>query len=250
MKFQFMAMLALAAGAAGAQSASAADIVPARMPVKAPASVFLPNWSGVYVGVTAGGVWGRSKDTFNDPAVPALLGLQAAKADVSGFIGGGTLGANWQFSNIVLGVEGDGSWTNADGSSNLLPPFLTTTTLDVRERWIATARGRVGYAFDRWLVYVTGGGAWANVRYTATNAAGFTDTSSKTVSGWTVGGGVEAKLVGNWSAKAEYLYVDFGDNNFFTPVAAGGPSGSQVMNLTNHIARAGLNYSFAPVMLR
>src|SRR4051812_48080542 len=249
MKFKFLALLALAGGVAGATIASAADL-PARLPVKAQPSVFAPNWSGVYVGATVGGVWGRSKDTFNDPLFPAFVGRQAANTDVSGFIGGGTLGANWQFGNVVLGIEGDGSWTDAQGVSTLLPPFLTTTTLEARERWLATARGRLGYAFDRYLVYVTGGGAWADVRYTATSAAGIVTAESKTLTGWTVGGGLEAKLAGNWSAKAEYLYVDFGDNNYFTPFAAGGISGAQVMNLTNHIARAGLNYSFAPVMWR
>jgi outer membrane immunogenic protein len=176
--------------------------------------------------------------------------LVAANNDLSGVIAGGTLGANWQFGKIVLGVEGDGSWTNAGGRSNLLPPFITTTTLDARERWIATARGRLGYAFDRSMIYATAGGAWANIRYNATNIAGLTDTGSGTVSGWTVGGGVETKLAGNWSAKAEYLYVDFSDKNFFTPTASGGPSGSQRMDVTNHIARIGVNYSFASSTLR
>jgi outer membrane immunogenic protein len=247
MAFKFVGLLALVAGVVTVADASAADL-PAQIPVKAPIAVSAPNWSGVYVGVTAGGVWGRSKDTFNDPGVPALFGREAANNDISGFVGGGTLGANWQFGSIVLGVEGDGSWTNANGSSNLIAPFITTTKLDVRERWIATARGRVGYAFDRWLVYATGGGAWANIRYTATNVAGSTDTGAGTVSGWTAGGGVEAKLAGNWSVKAEYLYIDFSEKDFFTPIAAGGPSGSQRMDVTNHIARVGLNYNFAPMM--
>jgi outer membrane immunogenic protein len=247
MAFKFVALLALAAGVA--TSASAADL-PAQMPVKAPALVSAPNWSGVYVGVTAGGVWGRSKDTFNDPAFPTVVGLEAVNPNLSGFIGGGTLGANWQFGNVVLGVEGDGSWTNANGSSKLVPPFITTTTLEARERWIATARGRVGYAFDRWLVYATGGGAWASIHYTVTTVAGATNTSSGTLSGWTAGGGIEAKLAGNWSAKAEYLYVDFSDKNFFTPIAAGGNSGIQRMDVNNHIARVGLNYSFAPTISR
>jgi outer membrane immunogenic protein len=112
------------------------------------------------------------------------------------------------------------------------------TTCETRNPWLATARLRLGYGFDRWLAYVTGGGAFGKVE--ATNV-GF-GSASKSSLGWTVGGGLEYAFPAGWSAKAEYLFVDLGkfdcglSCSVLTPAEVGFSAG---------IVRAGLNYKFS-----
>ncbi len=107
---------------------------------------------------------------------------------------------------MVWGVEGDGDWSNIKGSttSTLCPLGCSTSNT-----WLATARGRLGYAADRWMPYITGGAAFGDIRASTPSFSG----TSTNKTGWTIGGGVEVALVGNWTAKAEYLYVDLGDTN-------------------------------------
>jgi outer membrane immunogenic protein len=239
-----IAIVAIVTAAVATQSAAAADL-PA-MPAKTPAVVVAQTWSGVYAGLTAGGVWSRAKDTFIDPSAPALVGQPIFDTKGSGFIGGATLGVNWQIGTIVLGVEGDFSGMNDEGDSTSLPPFAAGNKVEVRQRWLATARGRLGYAFSNLLVYGTGGIAWGiDVRQTITSAgAAAPGTDTKDLVGWTAGGGFEYKFGGsNWSAKAEYLYVNFDDKHFFGREVATGILQSK--SLENHIARVGVNYSFA-----
>ena len=84
-------------------------------------------------------------------------------------------------------------------------------TCGTRNNWLATFRGRIGYAFDRWLPYITGGGAYGNVKATVSVPAfGLAASSSNNQLGWTVGAGLEYAFLSNWSAKIEYLYVDLG----------------------------------------
>ena len=199
--------------------ASAADLQrrPA-MPAKAPVYVApVYNWTGFYVGINGGGGWGRS-----DVSAP----FPSGSFDTSGGLVGGTIGYNWQMNQIVFGVEGDGDWSDIRGSAP-----CAGTTCQVRNDWLATARGRLGYAFDRFLPYVTGGAAFGNIR---TNIAGV-GSADESKAGWTVGGGVEYGLSGPWSIKAEYLYVDLGNG--------GSVLGSSSKFHTN-IVRAGLNYRF------
>jgi outer membrane immunogenic protein len=180
MRNRLVALLAAAASLGAAPVALAADL-----PVKAPppAAVVAATWSGIYVGITAGGTWGLAEDIANDPGL-AGNGLLISSQKPSGFVGGGTVGANWQTGSIVLGVEGDWSWTNKRSSAFLLPPFNVTTNLDIKERWIATARGRAGFAYDRWLFYVTGGAAWARVEQILSNAIlAVTVSNTKTLVG-------------------------------------------------------------------
>jgi outer membrane immunogenic protein len=112
--------------------------------------------------------------------------------------------------------------------------------------WLATFRGRVGYAFDRWLPYITGGGAYGRVAARVdVPPAGFAASSSSNQLGWTVGVGLEYAFLSNWSAKLEYLYVDLGDFNT-------GPA-PLVNNVSfkENIVRAGVNYKFSgPIFSR
>jgi outer membrane immunogenic protein len=205
--------------ALGVASASAADIQRRQMPAKAPAYVTPPfSWTGPYIGIYGGGGWGHSE--FSSP-------FATGSFNVDGWLAGGTLGYNYQIGQVVLGIEGDGGWSNIRGSATC----AITLSCETRNNWLATVRGRVGYAFDRFLPYVTGGVAFGDVK---TSITGFGDTHD-TRTGWTVGGGIEASIAGPWSAKIEYLYVDLGNTNSFL--------GSNA-DFTTNIVRAGINYRF------
>jgi len=204
--------------------AAAADL-PRRAqpyPVKAPMMAPIYNWTGFYIGVNGGGGWGRSNWD------------SAGSFDVSGGLVGGTIGYNYQYQQFVWGLEGDGDWSNIKGSTtSVLCPLGCSTN----NTWLATARGRLGYAADRWMPYITGGAAFGDIR---TSRPFFTGTSTNKT-GWTLGAGVEVALVGNWTAKAEYLYVDLGNTNcglgcVVTPV--------NNVSFTANVVRGGINYRF------
>jgi len=215
-------LLALAA----ASPAFAADI-PARMPSKAPAMVQQAyNWSGWYIGINAGGVFGRSN--WSNPVATT------GDFNVSGALVGGTLGVNWQTGAWVVGLEGDGGWTNVKGSTTTACPL----GCDTKSNFLATFRGRVGYAgFGPVLPYLTGGLAVADIE--ARSSLG---SSTTTRAGWTVGTGVEWAVVGPWTAKVEYLYADLGKASCGAGICAVGTSTD--VKLTENIVRAGLNYRF------
>jgi outer membrane immunogenic protein len=216
----------LAFGAAS--SAIAADI-PARMPTKAP--VYAPamyNWSGWYIGIQGGYGFGRS--SWTDTAT----GLSTGGFDVDGALLGGTLGVNWQTGAWVFGLEGDGSWSNIRGSTTVNCGIPCET----RNNWLATFRGRVGHAFDRFLPYITGGLAAGDIE-----AVGI-GTQSSTEVGWTVGAGLEWALAGPWTAKVEYLYADLGKMS--CSIAVCGATGTTDVKLDTSIVRAGINYRFGP----
>jgi outer membrane immunogenic protein len=166
---------------------------------------------------------------------------------VSGFIAGGQIGFNWQVANWVLGIEGQASWSNADGEHEFSPFALRTEV-----EWLSTVAGRLGYAFDRVLVYAKGGAAFVHDKHRATfielTPSGFPSFSGdKTRSGWIVGGGVEVAVGGNWSVKAEYNYMDFGKERVTL--------GPLIFDIDQQIqvVKFGVNYRFgaaAPVVAR
>lgn len=205
--------------ALGVASASAADIQRrAVMPAKAPEYVVpVYNWTGPYIGIQGGGGWGHSD--FSAPF--------AGSSNLSGGLVGGTLGYNWQVNNMVLGIETDIAWSNIRGSSACGAGFSCET----RNNWLGTTRARVGFAYDRFMPYVTGGLAYGGVKGSVSGVG----SSSDTKAGWTIGGGIEAAIAGPWTAKLEYLYVDLGN--------ADSVLGSTTSFRTN-IVRAGLNYRF------
>ncbi len=203
--------------ALGVAAASAADI-PRRMPTKAP--VFVPpawSWTGPYVGVNGGYGWGTSD--FSAP-------FSTGSFDINGGVVGGTLGYNWQMGQAVFGIEGDIDWSDIGGSAT-----CGGTTCSVNNDWLGTVRGRLGYSFDRFLPYITGGLAVGNI---STNIAGV-GSGDDVKAGWTAGGGVEAQISGPWTAKVEYLYVDLG---------RGGSVAGSDAEFTTSIVRGGINYKF------
>ena len=204
-----------------ATSALAADLPRAMPPTRAP--IFVPgySWTGFYVGINGGGAWGRSD----------WSGF-AGDNDVSGGLVGVTAGYNWQSGQWVFGLEGDIDWSNIKGNfTNAACP----TGCETKNTWLGTARGRLGYAFDRVMPYVTGGAALGDVRATQAGVGSTTETNV----GWTVGAGIEAAVIANWTAKLEYLYVDLGD----VSCAACLPAASNA-DFRAHVVRAGLNFRF------
>jgi len=186
------------------------------------------NWTGFYVGVVGGYSWGRSNWD--------LVGI-TTKPD--GWTIGGTLGYNYQVGSFVWGLEADLSWTNLKGTT-----AVGVANLRTESRWFGTARGRIGYAADRFMPYITGGLAYGDMR---AEIDPFGVSASKTKFGWTLGAGLEYAFLSNWTVKAEYLYVDLGkfDTGFAAPFAA------LDVNLKQHMARVGLNYRFGgPVYSR
>ena len=205
-----------------AATANAADLPRRYDPVPQRAFVPVYNWTGFYIGINGGGAWGDS----NWDSVGTF--------DVSGGMIGGTVGYNWQFSQWVFGLEGDIDWTNINGSSTAACAAGCKTS----NSWLATVRGRVGYAFDRFLPYVTGGLAVGNIRASQPGFIGGDDTNA----GWTVGGGLEFVIAGNWTAKAEYLYVDLG--KFNCGLACGNGINPDNVSFSTHMVRGGVNFRF------
>ena len=203
-----------------ATNSLAADL-PRSMPAKAPAMIPVYNWTGFYIGINGGGAWGKSNWTSTGPF------------DLDGWMVGGTIGYNWQGGNWVFGVEGDIDWTNIEGSTTAFCALGCRT----ENSWLATARGRVGFAVDRFLPFITGGLAVGDVRANTPGFVGAEDTNI----GWTAGGGLEFVIAGNWSAKAEYLYVDLGKFNCGVNCGA---LASDNVSFDTHVVRGGVNVRF------
>jgi outer membrane immunogenic protein len=207
-------------------AAVAADLArPQPVPYYPKAAVFAPpySWTGFYVGINGGGAFGSSNWD------------STGSRNISGGLVGGTVGYNYQFGQVVTGLEGDIDWADINGSTtNACPPGCKTS-----DTWLATARGRLGYAADRFMPFVTAGAAFGDIR---ASAPGFA-SSSATKTGWTVGGGLEAALTTNWTAKVEYLYVDLGSFNCGL-VCSAGASATDKVSFNANLLRAGVNYKF------
>jgi outer membrane immunogenic protein len=213
----------------------------ADMPVKA-ASAPAPaisDWSGFYVGAEGGGGWVRSHMTFFFPTTTSTT-------NGDGGFAGGTLGYNWQSGPWVFGVEGDWSWADLRGKEDNINPNCTAGgigTCFAKLKSFETARARLGYAVSTGLLaYVTGGAAFGEISSGSQNAASNLVAHDHTNTGWTIGGGLEAQLAPNWSAKVEYQYVDLGSTGVLVDAAAG--SSWQVDRFQTHLVRVGLNYRF------
>jgi high affinity Mn2+ porin len=209
----------------------AAD-VPIGMPVKAPAIRSVFDWTGLYVGAHAGFGRGSSTAVLADPAT------STTSNSFGGMIGGVQAGYNYQLpSGMLLGVEADISFPNYL-TSNSVVSSLATVRSDVTEQWdyVGTARGRVGYVAGPWLVYATGGLAWAGERFLNTPAIGSDEKTLHTRLGWAAGGGVEYAFAPHWSLRLEYLYSQFGKADITFPSAT-----QYTSNLDFQSLRVGLN---------
>jgi outer membrane immunogenic protein len=206
-------------------TASAADLP--RGPYKAPAA-YSPvyNWTGLYIGAHAGYGWPGSGD------------LNAR----GGFVGG-QIGYNWQAmgSPWILGVEFDSAWADM-GRTETFVSGATSVSASSTIDYTGSFRGRVGYAWDRTMLYATGGVAWMHNKISINaTSGGFTGgvSDSQMHVGGAIGAGLEYALAPNWSAKAEYLYTAYGKSTYFSNV--GGGVG---LNADTHTAKVGINYQF------
>lgn len=159
-----VALLSSAALLVGAAAASAADL-PARNVYKAPIAAPAFSWTGIYIGGNVGYGWGRTRGTA--ATTPTIGGLPGpGQFDLDGIVGGGQIGANYQIANWVLGIEADYQGSSVDGSGT-----LGAVTDSAKVERFGTVRGRLGYAWDRWMVYGTGGYAFsARTNYTFVNS--------------------------------------------------------------------------------
>lgn len=193
------ALLATVAAIGFASIASAAD-----MAVKARPMAPLPvgyNWTGCYIGANVGGIWGKSNISI--PAYPSNFNINN-----SSLLGGGQIGCNYQMNQFVVGVEGNWDWMNVKGDA--LSGGGGAERYSVRWDWDASIRGRLGFApaGTPWLLYITGGPAWAKLG-SANFIPALTPAQSGTHSGWTLGGGAEYQLTPNWIAGLEYRYSSY-----------------------------------------
>jgi outer membrane immunogenic protein len=225
----------LAAVVFHATTAGAADL-PKPFPVapvaSAPAAIYA--WTGFYIGGHVGA--GVSRSSWSDP----LTGGNDTFSSAAGFLGGGQVGANYQWNRVlVLGVEADFNWAGVKGSgTDSLGDALSADT-----RWTSTVAGRVGAAFDRLLVYGKGGAAFARDRNSFTDLAGNSASRAFNRAGWTAGVGLEYGITRNWSAKIEYDYLSFGAQplslSTVTPTTFASSAGLNIQEV-----KAGINFRF------
>jgi outer membrane immunogenic protein len=205
-------------------SAYAADL-PVRAPTYAPPPP-PPSWTGFYVGANGGWGWSSFDTAFvPDPtgafiAVGDLAGPTSFNTRANGGVFGGQIGYNWQTGNWVLGVEGDFDAASISGTQNTVgnspntPGLPVTNGISSTQKidWLASIRARFGVLWGPGLLYLTGGGAWEEVkRDQAVNVFGdtaFSDFSS-TRSGFVIGAGYEWEVAQHWTVRGEYLFYDF-----------------------------------------
>jgi outer membrane immunogenic protein len=210
------------------------------LPSKAPPPVYVApppifTWTGFYAGIAGGNGFGRT-DHFDF----ATGGV--ATHDVNGPLVGGEAGYDYQIGPLVIGLLADADYANINGAT-VCP--TAANTCETRDNFLGSVRGKVGYAFNQFLVFGTGGVGFQDVRYnefvTGTGAnAGFPQTFFKT--GFTAGGGLAYQVVPGWAIKAEYVYYGFG-----TSTAGAGtidPASAIALRTNVHTVRFGFDYIF------
>ena len=230
------------------------------------------NWTGPYVGLNGGWAKAASKSSttsvfYPNGTAPAYLwemdqvpfdstGATTLRSD--NFVGGIQGGYNWQFRKFVLGGEIDLNSMNINNGETLAtrlpswPGSRVTFRSSIDTDWLITVRPRIGYVFQNWLFYATGGLAITKMKaqwaYWDSRGLGESDSASKVKPAWILGGGIEVGLWKNWSIKGEYLFTDFGKvsgSGIFPGFGIIQPTPFyHNMDLETHIVRAGLNYRF------
>jgi len=228
--------------------ALAADL-PMHAPVvtKAPPPVAAPvfNWTGPYAGLHAGYGWGSGDHAVTLDGFLFLV-PDGLPVDIDGWSAGGQIGYNWQSGNYVFGIEADISWADIEGFSYTVPD---DDGYETKVDWFGTVRGRLGYAVDRGLGYITGGLAYGRIKAEMgdidlnLNFDPSTGTArdSGTKYGWTAGAGVEYAFAPNWTARIEYLYVDLGKFEFNGTASNNGNPVRADIKTNFHLVRGGVN---------
>jgi outer membrane immunogenic protein len=241
----------LAGAAAGilftGTSTYAADLGVAPLP---PPPVF--TWTGIELGAQVGGGAGRTSVNVDGAAAPFPAFASSDSYGSSGVFGGIHVGFNYQFSGpFVAGVQLEYNFAGITGNSSAPPLNVLETSI----RQFGSADGRLGVAFDRLLIYAIGGFAYGDIRsqlQLAGLAPGVTDFFSVNRYGFDVGGGLEYNFYGNWTARAEYRYYDWGTLGFNSAGFGSPVNGIIPFASPNHSSRdtmqsgrVGLTYKFA-----
>lgn len=255
-----------------AASAYGADLPLRTAPVYAPPPLPVFTWTGGYFGINAGYAFDYDSRfrTFNGPGDATGVGTarpQLARSSSDGFTAGGQVGYNYQFgagSGIVVGLEADAAYTDL-GSTRSITLTSGPSRFHSDMDFLGTVRGRIGYAFDRFLVYGTGGFAYGDVSdssrfFNRTGTLFYSGARSDIQTGYTYGGGIEFALPTDSffnffhssavTIKAEYLHYDLGSVGLVVPVTAArfaaGHTGdyTQRISTDGDLARIGLNYKF------
>ena len=222
---------------AAISSASAADLpMYTKAPPPPPAPIF--TWTGFYIGGNLGGKWAN----VGHEVTGTTTTFSFDKDTTSSVIGGGQIGYNWQTGAWVFGIEGD--IDAQDFSRNrvvgtTIGPFVAGDAFSVESRWQASLRGRIGYAaWDRSLLYVTGGAAWTNFKGTASLVGLGTFSNDTTITGGTVGLGYEYAITNNLSLGIEGRWSFYGDRTLNTSL------GSDKVSLDTAEVMGKLNWRF------
>lgn len=192
------------------------DYVPAVTPVT------VDEWSGPYIGLQAGYGWGDADVAYSVPTIsgnlthaqPTNRQTLTSDPDPDGFIGGIYAGYNWLLQDDwLIGIEGDWSFSSADDTAAITDAngnALQNVTTKVEQNWDASLRLRAGKVIDNYLLYVTGGVAWADLDVTLQGSSN-SYSDSMTFTGWTIGAGLEMKINENLHGRIQYRYTDYGD---------------------------------------
>jgi outer membrane immunogenic protein len=218
----------------GVSRAGAADL-PLPSPLNFDASAPYTHWGGVYVGLNGG--YGVGSSQWSQGLILTNI------FNTDGFLLGGTIGFNYPVSAVLFGIEGDLDWSTLNGSVGncAVNGAGAAAACETKNNLLATVRARMGYAFDRTLIYVTGGAAVGDFQ-TGLNPPATFDSATK--AGWAAGAGIEYAISDAWSAKAEYLFVDLGTASCTSAANCGSATGASA-TLTENLVRGGFNYRFS-----
>jgi outer membrane immunogenic protein len=225
-------------------SAMGSDLPPSKAPLAIAAPV---TWTGFYVGINGGA--GMADGSFFDPDGFSNTNIKFQTAFGTA---GGQFGYNWQWRAMVLGVEGDLNWAHAKASTGFNLCCGETGSTHFRFDAFASIRGRMGFAFDNALIYVTAGPVWGHFKSDTSELGDFSTMSSDKAwhPGLALGSGVEFVLANNWALRGEYLFLHFRDINrplidlsgFF--LTCGDIPCRINYAYSAHVARLGINYRF------
>jgi len=227
-------------------SAFAADIgVPLSSPLPPLPAIF--TWTSCYGGGHAGGGWGQKDLTDTTGFLAPTTGFSSANLDITGYLIGGQIGCDYQFaSNWLIGIEGTVSGGKITGTTNIALPAFPGDSATFKETtdFLMSVTGRVGYAWDRWMLFGKGGVAWAGDKYSAFDAFSTYDFEGlENRMGWTAGWGVEWAVWQDWSVRLEYDYYGFGQRNvLFIDNSISGLAGPENIKQSIQVISLGVNF--------